>query len=219
MYRALNNRLIRAFLGCGRQDGGSSARWAFGRNQQAGISGVSAPSPSQLSQVVRLEELLKKTREEVVDIWLEYHVDAKAKRVGSVLSTQEYGTFVDHAKESPMFVLPLTKSGGYETLLVQCQMPFVLVTGLEEFKRNCASAPPYMMLTHYPELCDSHGVVLVRGDVIHDKGMNLEEARTIMELIRAFYTSPEDYPLVRTFNHKPAQFNFGALLQKLNITA
>ncbi|GIL45820.1 hypothetical protein Vafri_2970 [Volvox africanus] len=118
-----------------------------------------------------------------------------------------------------MFVLPLTRPGGYETLLVQCQMPFVLVTGLEEFKRSGVSAPPYLTLTHYPELCDSHGVVLVRGDVIHDKGMNLEEARTVMELIRAFYTSPDDYPLVHTFNHKPAQFNFGALLQKLNVTA
>ncbi len=49
---------------------------------------------------------------------------------------------------SPMFVLPLAKGpspsaptvttpggGSYVTLLVQCQLPVVLVTGLEEFKR------------------------------------------------------------------------------------
>jgi ATP synthase F1 complex assembly factor 1 len=34
-----------------------------------------------------------------------------------------------------MFVLPLAKPAGYETLVIQCQMPYVLITGLEEFKR------------------------------------------------------------------------------------
>ncbi len=40
-----------------------------------------------------------------------------------------------------------------------------------------------------------------------------------MELIRAFYTSEEDYPLVRTFNHAPAAFDFEALLRKLGLTS
>jgi hypothetical protein len=35
-----------------------------------------------------------------------------------------------------MFVLPLVKPGGaFFTLALQCQMPFVLFTSLEEFRR------------------------------------------------------------------------------------
>ncbi|EFJ52358.1 hypothetical protein VOLCADRAFT_86712 [Volvox carteri f. nagariensis] len=157
MYRA-SNQLICTFLRCGRRLGANSS----------------------LGQVVRLEELLKKSREEVIDIWLAYHSDAQGCRVGSVLSSQECDTFAARAAESPMFVLPLSKPAGYETLLVQCQMPYVLVTGLEEFKRS---------------------------------------ARTVTELLRAFYISSEDYQLVHTFNHQPAKFDFGALLRKLNIQA
>lgn len=38
--------------------------------QTASVSGVTAPSPMQLGQIVKLEELLKKSPEEVADIWL-----------------------------------------------------------------------------------------------------------------------------------------------------
>ncbi|KXZ46512.1 hypothetical protein GPECTOR_43g949 [Gonium pectorale] len=198
--------------------GFASEQWSSLR-QEAGISGVSAPSPSQLGQVVRLDELLKKTPEEVAEIWLGFHADEKGGRVGSVLAAEEYCKFVSRAKESPMFVLPLAKPSGYETLLVQCQLPYVLITGLEEFKRYGEGAPPYLTLTHYPELLDSHGLAVVRGDIIHEKGMNRQEARTTMELVRAFYTSDEDYSHVHTFNHKPAAFDFGVLLRKLNLAA
>ncbi|GFR42529.1 hypothetical protein Agub_g3429 [Astrephomene gubernaculifera] len=214
----VSSRILHGLAGC-RGRGSTFAKWSTLLRQEASVSGVSAPSPTQLGQIVKLEELIKKSGEEVADIWLGYHADPQGGRVGGVLSAEEYGNFTKRAKESPMFVLPLAKPAGYETLLLQCQMPYVLLTGLEEFKRYGESAPPYLTLTHYPELLDSHGVVLVRGDVIHDKGMNLEEARTLMQLVRAFYCGADDYPLVHDFNHKPAAFDFGALLKKLNILA
>lgn len=43
------------------------------------------------------------------------------------------------ACRSPMFVFAMPKphkgKGAYEAMLIQCQMPYVLITGLEEFKR------------------------------------------------------------------------------------
>ncbi|KAG2501294.1 hypothetical protein HYH03_001094 [Edaphochlamys debaryana] len=185
----------------------------------AGVSGISAPSPTQLDQIVKLDHLLNKSGDEVAEIWEQYHSDPKGGRVGTVMTAADYRTFVQRAKESPMFVLPLARPQGYETLLVQAQLPFVLITGLEEFKRHGESAPPYLTLTHYAELLDSHGLALVRGDVIHDKALSLSQARTIMEVTRAFYVSDEDYPLVHTFNHRPAAFRFDLLLGKLGLPA
>jgi hypothetical protein len=44
--------------------------------------------------------------------------------------------FPDLPPRSPMFVLPLAKStGGYVTLLLQHQLPFSLITSLDEYRR------------------------------------------------------------------------------------
>ncbi len=44
----------------------------------------------------------------------------------------------------------------------------------------------------------------------------LLQARTLMELTRALYTT-EDYKMVLDLNHQPTAFDFDALLRKMNI--
>ncbi|OCF42984.1 ATP synthase mitochondrial F1 complex assembly factor 1 [Kwoniella heveanensis CBS 569] len=41
----------------------------------------------------------------------------------------------------------------------------VIFTPLEEFKRNGEWAQPYLVLTHYPELSNTHSLVLMRGEI------------------------------------------------------
>ena len=41
----------------------------------------------------------------------------------------------------------------------------VIFTPLEEFKGSGEWAQPYLVLTHYPELASSHGLVLMRGEI------------------------------------------------------
>lgn len=41
----------------------------------------------------------------------------------------------------------------------------IIFTPLEEFKRSGEWASPYLVLTHYPDLSQSHGVVLMRGEI------------------------------------------------------
>lgn len=153
-----------------------------------------------------------------------------------------------------MFVLPIFKGpNAFETILVQCQIPCVLLTGLEEYKRRagCTKSPPwrgvlcwrqgrglvalgprprsvsrrepeherapsrrlpslhglscharlvapmhgpsfqppplppacrqgpgatpFMTMTHYRELQSSHGLVLVRGDIIDPNALSMFE--------------------------------------------
>lgn len=45
------------------------------------------------------------------------------------------------------------------------------------------------------------------------------QARTVLELLRAFYSDDEDYKAVHEFNHNPSQFDFQALLAKTQVAA
>jgi hypothetical protein len=43
------------------------------------------------------------------------------------------------------------------------------------------------------------------------------QARTLLELSRAFYTDGDDYKMVLDFNHNSTAFDFDALVRKLGI--
>ncbi len=60
------------------------------------------------------------------------------------------------------------------TGLLFVQLVILLLPGPRRYGPN---APPHLSLTHYTELLDSHGLALVRGDIIHDKGLNQQEVR------------------------------------------
>ena len=53
----------------------------------------------------------------------------------------------------------------------------VLVTSLEEYKRHGSGAAPQVALTHYTELAEEKGVVLVRADVIQPNAVSQGEVR------------------------------------------
>lgn len=55
-----------------------------------------------------------------------------------------------------------------------------LFTYLEDFKRHGSSAPPYFVLTLFPELLFQKGLVLVRGDIINFK-LTKPEAEKLYE--------------------------------------
>lgn len=77
-----------------------------------------------------------------------------------------------------MFVLPIFKGpNAFETIMVQCQLPCVLLTSLEEYKRQGPVAVPFMTMTHYTELQSTKSVVLVRGDIVDPNALTRFEVR------------------------------------------
>ena len=70
---------------------------------------------------------------------LQYHADPLGQRVSLSLTGTDYCTLTARAKESPFFVLPLSKgqpgAGGFLTLVLQMQLPNVLVTSLQEYQQ------------------------------------------------------------------------------------
>ncbi|KAI8477000.1 MAG: ATP11 protein-domain-containing protein [Monoraphidium minutum] len=188
-------------------EGGAQARWRR--------SSFTMASPTKLEEIMHVDALHDKTADEIEQIWLEFHQDPTQRRVADVMGADEFKIVQARARTSPMFVLPLSKPGGFVTLLLNCQGHLALLTSVEEYKRFGAGAPPHMTITHYTELLDTKGLVLTRGDVINDAVVTLPEARTLLQLVRAFYTDPEAYRLVYQFNHEQERFSFDALLAQL----
>lgn len=178
--------------------------------------GTSMPAPQSLDEIMKLDQLRDRTPEEVEDIWMQFHLDDSKGRAGAVLPGPLYNMFQTRATASPNFVLPLGKGPGKSlSILLQCQLPHVLFTGLEDFKQMGASAPPVMTVTHYPELLASHNLVLARADAVSPHVVSVPEARTLVALTHAFYSDPRSFLKVHEFNHEPQRFSYTDLLRDL----
>merc|ERR1719443_1134356 len=92
----------------------------------------SLPSPAELDRIVKLETLLPKPAVQVADVWSKYHEDESKGRVGSTLSASHFSRLAANAKESPL------------SLLVQCQLPRLLVTTVEEYRRSPIDAVSHL---------------------------------------------------------------------------
>lgn len=92
------------------------------------------------------------------------------------MSKDEHAIVSARAAASPLFVLPIHKPPtGFCTLLIQWQPKQALVTTLDEYKRQGANAPPHFTMNLYRETAETHGLVLVRGDVLSPQLVSLAE--------------------------------------------
>lgn len=107
------------------------------------------------------------TVKESLAFCLQQH-DTSTSHVATVMSRDEHAILAARAAASPLFVLPLHKPPkGFCTLLIQWQPQQALITTLDEYKKLGAKATPHFTMTMYRETADTHGLVLVRGDVLN----------------------------------------------------
>lgn len=57
-------------------------------------------------------------------------------------------------------------------------MPYMLFTGLDDYRARGSDATPFLTVTHYTEFSESKGLVLVRGDVVLTSKLSDKEVRT-----------------------------------------
>lgn len=109
---------------------------------------------------------------------VQHHADSPS-HIASAMGKDEHLVVMARAAASPLFVLPLAKRPGtFQTLLLQWQPPNrLLFTTVDEFKQWGPQAPPHLTVQLYDELADSHGVVLLRGDLINTGLINAAEVR------------------------------------------
>lgn len=97
------------------------------------------------------------------------------------------------------------------------QMPYILFTGLDDYKARGTQAAPYFTVTYYKEFAESKDVVLIRGDVVFASKLSDEEARRLLETAQSFYLNDVRYKLVEQFNKETHDFEFKDVLASLEI--
>jgi ATP synthase F1 complex assembly factor 1 len=116
-----------------------------------------------------------------------------------------------------MFILPVFRGpNAFENFILQVQMPYILFTSLEDYKLHGDTAQPHLVLTHYPELLESKGLVLVRGDILQPNALDAVSAVSLMSNCHEFYSDRgQKGAFVHAFNHRQAEFDLKRMLDSM----
>lgn len=168
--------------------------------------GVGMTKSKGLNSVMKVELLEDKTAEEITKIWNQYHSTKDC--VFAVLKTNEFQNLKEKSKECPVFVFPIPRDDGFEFILCQFDRNDVYFTPLAMFQVVRENAPPCLTLTHYTELNDSKGIVLMTGQY-DEKILNEKSALSLVQLMSIFYGKDSKfYSLVKQFNYEPETFKY-----------
>ncbi|RKO85107.1 ATP11 protein-domain-containing protein, partial [Blyttiomyces helicus] len=170
-----------------------------------------------LDQIADLDLLKRETPENVKLIWNEFH--ASKQCLSGVMEAKFYSELMARTKKFPMFILPLPRAGGYEFFLLQTAGHQTYLTPLLEYKTHRQNARPHLVLTHYTELAESKGLVLMVGELGDPtrKVLTLAEAQNLVYQMQLFYVtgSEEVRALVDTFHADPAAFDYQRVIDAI----
>lgn len=116
------------------------------------------------------------------------------------------------------------------------QTSTILFTPLQEYKLRNSFATPYLVLTHYTDLAQSHGLVLLRGEITPSSSgaaaspdgdgrylLNQQDAQLLAMCTQKFYLwkdeQEEGAKLLKTFHENPAEFKWEDLLKHADFSA
>ncbi|KAL2124548.1 hypothetical protein VTJ04DRAFT_913 [Mycothermus thermophilus] len=150
---------------------------------------------------------------ELTAIWRLRHA-SNPRSLCAVIPAATFATMESVAKQHPQFVLPVPvtakpapptengeqqpppeqeQQGGAEIHFLQwtwdppTRSATVLFTQLAEYKARGEFAAPHTTITHYRDLAESHGVVLMQGHVMDDRGVGVDDARWLVMCLQRFY--------------------------------
>lgn len=141
-----------------------------------------------LSSIMALDKLQDESAEKIKELWTGYHT--LKNKLSAAIPVDVYTRLVAKARQYPQFVLPLPRTitsdadesiqpgetkQGYEMQFMEWgflpsasskHLPTtVLFTPLAEYKLRQEFAQPLLVLTHYTDLAESKGLVLMRGEI------------------------------------------------------
>jgi hypothetical protein len=175
-------------------------------------NGFTYPAPRTLDALVNLEKLSLETPDTIEQIWVEHHAQMPTAMASTVPAAQ-FARMAERAASTPFFTLPVQRDSGHFMLLSQFQDRNWLMTYLEDYRRDPASALPYLTVTAYPELALSKGLVLLRSDICAPATITKADAAKLLRQISTVYGDDLMYKLVFDFNKNPASFNLETAMQ------
>ena len=176
----------------------------------------SATGAGKLSDIMKLELIADKGKEEIIEIWLNYH---KLKScISGAMTSAQFDQLYKRGKDYPTFLLPLPREHGYEFIVSQFNGTEIHMTPLIWYQTHKENAPECLTIHHYTELKDIKGIVLMRGE-FDDKSMTVQEAQCLANELQLYYaTANDDSPrtkLLKKFVEKPDEFKHMDLIAQL----
>ena len=174
-----------------------------------------------LDQIIRMDLVEAESPERIATIWNQYHAGLSAdskSRVSACIDAGVYAKLHQRGLVNSMFILPLPRDSGYELYLMQFSGHQIYYTPLQEYKLHGQNARPSLVVTHYTDLQDSKGIVLMLGELNGPTGtLSSQEAQNLCYQTQLFYVSGGDEKLrfVETFNKNPAGFDYQELIKQI----
>lgn len=198
---------------------GDFRKWGslgFSRNSKF-ASGFSPLQQKPLNSIIDFERAKNKSPEELTSIWDDYHLGRG--HIGASMKTKLYRLLEQRSADCQHFVIPLWRGSGFTTMFAQVKTPYIIFTGLEDYKAKGTQASPYFTVCHYTEFAESKDLVLIRGDVVFTSKLSDSEAQWLIETTQSFYLNDVRYRLVERFNKETRDFEFSDVLKALDMPA
>ncbi|KAF9428625.1 ATP synthase mitochondrial F1 complex assembly factor 1 [Podila epigama] len=177
-------------------------------------------SEHSLDKIMKLDLVADLDAENISKIWIQKHLDQQDS-ISAVVPAETYKKMLARSKEYPLFLLPLSHGDGVEFYLMQFAFHQVIFTSLLEYKTHGENARPYLTLTHYPELIDSKGIVLMNGTIsTNPKVLTLEQAQLLVFGMQQYYVTDnaEKQALLHDFHKNPSKFSHERLIELTEIS-
>ncbi|XP_033737749.1 ATP synthase mitochondrial F1 complex assembly factor 1-like [Pecten maximus] len=169
--------------------------------------------PKSLHEIMKVDLLKDRTPEQIEHIWKEYHVSKDC--VFGVIKELDFEYLMEKARVCPVFVYPLPRQDGFEFILSQFSGKDVYFTPLIMYQTQKDKALSCLTLTHFQELKQEKGIVLMAGQYNSDI-LTKSEALILVKQMTMYYSQPgvERFNLVRLFNHMPEKFHYQEIISE-----
>eukprot|EP01062_Namystynia_karyoxenos_P061085 TRINITY_DN53048_c0_g1_i1.p1 TRINITY_DN53048_c0_g1~~TRINITY_DN53048_c0_g1_i1.p1 ORF type:complete len:251 (+),score=98.39 TRINITY_DN53048_c0_g1_i1:64-753(+) len=174
------------------------------------------PGRKSLDQIVKLDLFEKTPPADIMNMWMTHH-QFDLQYWGRVLSAQQYEALQPRMRQCPYFVVPVFRDKGLFNVVTNYQTghdDLILCAPLGEWQEKQDNAPIHMTIQFFTELARSKELVLVRCE-LKDQRMTKQDAMFVTHTLLRYYTLPNLYQTVETFNKNPSQFDFHAYLRQI----
>lgn len=131
--------------------------------------------------------------------------------MSAAIPVETYTRLHANTREYPLFIVPLPRDGqGVEFYFLQNQGHQTFFTSLIEYRTHGSNSRPHLVLTHYTDLVDRTGLVLMRGEVADKVPLKTEEAAILVHGLQKFYVTggPEALEQLKNFKERPTEFDY-----------
>jgi ATP synthase mitochondrial F1 complex assembly factor 1 len=154
-------------------------------------SGATAVKP--LSDILDLDKARALPSRELTAVWRLRHAEAPLS-LCAVIPAATYRAMEAAARAAPQFVLPVPHpEQGAEMHFLQWAFDAasgsgtVLFTRLAEYKAHGEFAQPHTTVTHYTDLAEERGLVLMQGQLVEGRGARTGDAQFLVMCLQKFY--------------------------------